>query len=206
MRKTARKSDKRLAPPGGRFAAAASLCSVLFFLAAPVFAGEGGGAHGGGSLMDWVWKLLNFGVLVFVLVKFLNKPLREHLRLRRDLIERSIREAKEAKELAQKALADVEERLRLKDREVEEIVSSAKASGEREKARLIEEGERMKAKILEQAKTNIEYEVKRAKDAIKAEAVEAAMRMAEEKIKAKMTVEEQGRLLEESLALLEGKK
>lgn len=209
MRKAARKSDRYpFLPGGGRFAAGpvASLCASLFLLAAPVFAEEGGGAHGAGSLMDWVWKLLNFGILVFVLVKFLHKPLREHLRQRRDLIEKSIGEAREAKELARKALAEVEERLRLKDREVEEIISSAKASGEREKVRLIEEGERMKTKILEQAKMNIDYEVKRARDAIKAEAVEAAMRMAEEKIKARMTEEEQEKLLQESLALLEGKK
>ncbi len=209
MRKEIRRSCKKPVCRGeGRFPVGfvVSVCALLFSLAAPVFAEEAGGAHGGGSLMDWVWKLLNFGVLVFILVKFLHKPLREHLRQRRDLIEKSIKEAQEAKELARKALSEVEERLRLKDREVEEIISSARASGEREKARLIEEGEKMKAKILEQAKTNIEYEVKRAKDVIKAEAVEAAMQMAEEKIKARMTKEEQERLLQESLALLEGKK
>jgi F-type H+-transporting ATPase subunit b len=177
-------------------------CLLAFAVCA--FAAEGGGEHGG-SVMEWVWRFLNFGVLVFVLVKFAGKPLKDYFQQRKSLIEKSIREAQEAKALAAKALVEVEERLKLKDKEVAEIKAAAVSSGEREKVRLIEEGERLSAKILEQAKSNIDYEVKKAKDVIKAEAVEAAMQLAEEKIKSKMTKEDQDKLLQESLKLLEGK-
>lgn len=183
------------------------LFSFLIFnlvIAASVFAAEGG-EHGGSSMREWVWRILNFLILVVILVKFLNKPLKDYLRQRRELIEKSIKEAQEAKEIAMKALAEVEERLKVKDKEIEEIISSARSSGEREKERLIEEGERLKVKILEQAKTNIEYELKKAKETIKAEAVEAAMQLAEEKIKTRMTKDDQERLLQESLKLLEGR-
>ncbi|HBU05557.1 MAG TPA: hypothetical protein DEA95_02975, partial [Nitrospiraceae bacterium] len=105
----------------------------------------------------------------------------------------------------QKALAEVEERLKARDREIGEIVSSAKESGEKEKARLIEEGSRMKEKILEQARTNIAYEVKRAKETIMEEASAIAIELAEKKLKEKLTEEEQLKLLEESLAKIEGK-
>lgn len=183
----------------------------LFFnfalFTATAFAAEGG-EHGGSSMMEWVWRILNFLILVVILVKFLNKPLKDYLRQRRELIEKSIKEAQEAKEIAMKALAEVEERLKVKDKEIEEIISSARSSGEREKERLIEEGEKLKVKILEQAKTNIEYELKKAKETIKAEAVEAAMELAEEKIKTRMTKDDQERLLQESLKslkLLEGR-
>lgn len=183
-----------------------AVCLMQSALYTNALAASGGAHHGGwGTPMEWVWRLLNFGVLVFILVKFAGKPLKDYLRSRRELIEKSITEAQEAKELARKALADVEERLRLKDKEIEEIKAAAAGSGEREKQRLIEEGERLKEKILEQAKTNIDYEVKRAKDVIKAEAVDAAMQLAEEKIKATMTKEDQDRLLQESLKLIEGK-
>lgn len=180
------------------------LAGFVVLSAGAAFAAEEGGEHGG-SLMDWVWKFVNFGILVFILVKFLNKPLKDYFRDRKALIEKSIKEAQEAKELARKALAEVEERLKLKDKEIEDIIAAARTSGEKEKARLIEEGERLKVKILEQAKSNIEYETKRAKDTIRAEAVDAAMELAEEKIKAKMSKEEQDKLLQESLRLLEGK-
>jgi F-type H+-transporting ATPase subunit b len=164
-----------------------------------------GGEGGGGSLMDWVWRILNFAILIFILVKFLNKPLKDYLRQRKELIQKSIKEAQEAKEIAMKALAEVEERLKVKDKEIEEIILSAKGSGERERQRLIEEGEKLKVKILEQAKTNIDYELKKAKEAIQSEAADAAIQLAEEKIKAKLTKDDQERLLKESLKLLEGR-
>ncbi|MFZ2196396.1 MAG: hypothetical protein WAV13_01595, partial [Thermodesulfovibrionales bacterium] len=78
-------------------------------------------------------------------------------------------------------------------------------SGENEKTRLMEEGDKLKTRILEQARTNIDYEVKRAKESIKQEAVEIAMELAEKKLKEKLSKEEQLKLLEESLAKIEGK-
>jgi len=151
---------------------------------------------------DWLWQIVNFAIFALILVVFLRKPLKTYLQQRKELIEKSIREAQEAKELAQKALAEVEERLKLKDKEVEDIITSARSSGEREKERLIQEGERLKVKILKQTKINIDYEVRRAKEAIKAEAVEAAMEIAEEKIKKRLTKDDQEKLLTESLKLL----
>ncbi|MBI5212518.1 MAG: ATP synthase F0 subunit B [Nitrospirae bacterium] len=180
-----------------------AICILLLVLQSSSAFASGG--EQGGSLMEWVWRIVNFAVLVLLLVKFVAKPLKGYLQQRKELIEKSIKEAQEAKALALKALAEVEERLKVKDKEIEEIISSAKGSGEREKERLIEEGEKLKVKILEQAKTNIDFEVKMAKEAIKAEAVETAMQLAEERIKAKMTKEDQERLLKESLKLIEGR-
>ncbi len=183
-----------------------SLFTIHYSLVA--FASSGGGeGHGEPSLFKaYFWPVINFLVLVSVMVYMLKKmDIKGFFRKRTELIEQTLREAREAKELAQKALAEVEERLKVKDKEIEEIVSAAKQSGEREKAHLIEEGDKMKAKILEQAKSNIDYEVKRAKEEIKQEAVEIAMELAEKKIKAKLTKEEQLKLLEESLNKIEGK-
>ena len=57
-------------------------------------------------------------------------------RKRTELIEQSLKEAKEAKELAQKALAEVEDRLKMIDKEVEEIIASAKCLGKRRRSGL----------------------------------------------------------------------
>ena len=180
-------------------------CAMLSVTLIAAAFGAEGGEEGGGSVMSWVWKIVNFGILVFLLVKFLGKPLTAFLRERKELIEKSIKESQEAKELAKKALSEVEERLKLKDKELEEIMAISKSSGDTERNRLIEEGERLKVAIVQQAKANIEQEVKTAKETIKAEAVEAAMQLAEEKIKARMTTGEQDRLLQESIKLLEGR-
>lgn len=185
-----------------------SIATVAFFVAGFAvfgYAAGGGGDHSGPTLMDWVWKIVNFAILVFILVKFAGKPVKDYLNERKRLIEVSIREAQEAKEMAKKALAEVEERLKLKDKEIAEIIAISKESGDFEKNRLIEEGNRLKEKIIEQARANIDHEMKLAREALKAEAAEASLKLAEEKIRTRMTVQEQERLMQESIKMLEGR-
>jgi F-type H+-transporting ATPase subunit b len=187
------------------------LFSVLFIVfliisvPAFVFATEGGEEAHTPLWKDYMWKIINFGILVLILWKFAKKPLQNFLRQRSELIEKTLNEAKEAKEAALKALQEVEERLKIKDKEVESIISASKKAGEEERERLIAEGYKLKEKILQQAKTNIEFEVKNAKELIKAEAVELAMELAEKKLKEKLTKEEQERLLEDSLIKIGGR-
>jgi F-type H+-transporting ATPase subunit b len=177
----------------------------LLLTSAAVLANEGGEAEP--SLFKaYLWPVINFIILIVLLTYAMKKAdIKGFFRKRTELIEQSLKEAKEAKELAQKALAEVEDRLKRIDKEVEEIIASAKLSGEKEKGRLVEEGDKLKEKILEQAKTNIDFEVKQAKATIKKEAVEIAMELAEKKLKEKLTKEEQLKLLEESVAKIEGK-
>jgi F-type H+-transporting ATPase subunit b len=154
---------------------------------------------------EYMWQIINFGILVFILYKFGKKPFQSFLKQRTELIEKTLKEARDAKELAQKALQEVEERFKTKDKEIEEILSASKRSGEEERERILEESNRLKEKIFEQAKVNIEFELKHAKEAIKAEAVELAMELAEKKLKEKLTKNEQEKLLEESLTKIGGK-
>jgi len=174
---------------------------------APYAFGSGGGGEGehGSVLKDYMWKIFNFAILIIILFKFARKPLQNFLQKRTELIEKTLNEAREAKEAATKALKEVEERLKLKDSELEAILSAAKKSGEHERNNIIEESARLKEKILEQAKTNIEFELKHAKEAIKAEAVELAMELAEKKLKDKLTKDEQEKLLDDSLVKIGGK-
>ncbi|MCL5023963.1 MAG: ATP synthase F0 subunit B [Nitrospirae bacterium] len=181
-----------------------AFCLANVTLVALAFGAEEAAAHGG-EWKEWLWKILNFAILVFLLVWFAKKPLKEFLKKRTELIEKTLKEAKEARELAEKALAEVEERLRLKDKEIQEILLRSQASGRREQGLLIEQGEQMKEKILEQAKNNIDHELRLAKESIKAEAVEIAMELAEKRLKEKLTKEEQIKLIEESLARMETK-
>ncbi len=159
--------------------------------------------HGEG-VMGWVWKVVNFAILVVILVKFLAKPMREYFRKRTELIEQSLKEAQEAKAMAEKALKEVEEKLRLKDEEMQRIVSTARASGEAEREQLIEQGKRMAEKIKEQAKENIAMELATAKEALRVEAAELALKLAEKKLKEELDEEVQRKLIEDSLKRLEG--
>ncbi|RMG73016.1 MAG: ATP synthase F0 subunit B [Nitrospirae bacterium] len=183
-----------------------SLCAVLLLLIAPVVwanAEEAAAEHHGTDWKEWLWKIINFAILVVILVKFLGKPMREYFKKRTEVIEQSLNEAREAKELAQKALEEVREKIKLKDEEIDRIIEAARASGVADRDELIKKGEEMSEKIKEQAKSNIEMELKNAKAKLRAEAAELAVKLAEKKLKEKLTEEEQLRLLEESIKKLE---
>ncbi len=169
--------------------------------------GIGGGSAGEHetTFKDWIWPIINFLILVAVLYYFARKPVREYFKKRTELIDQSLREAREAREIAQKTLEEVRERLKNTDREIEQILESAKQSGEKEKKNLIAEGEKMKQKILEQARSNIEFELQKAREKIKSEAALMALELAEKQLKEKLTKKEQEELLEDYLKRLEAK-
>lgn len=178
--------------------------AMVLALAGVAFASSAGGEGGGSHFKGDLYKVINFAILLGVLVYFVRKPFKEFLKTRTETIKKTLDEARQARELAEKALKEVQERLKYKDKELEEIVSASSRSGEAEKQALIAEGERLGAKIARQARVNMEMELQKARDAIRKEAVELAMELAEQKIRERLTPKEQAELLEESLRKLEG--
>jgi len=170
-----------------------------------VFAAEEGGEHVAFTWKDWFWPVINFAFLFFILVFFARKPFAEYFRNRTELIEKSLKEATEAKELAQKSLNEVRERLKNTDIEIGQIIESAKKAGEKEKEAIIADGERLKANILEQAKANIDFELQKAKEKIKSEAAMMALELAEKQIKEKLGQKEQEALIDGYIKRLEAK-
>lgn len=188
-----------------RLPAYSLLAFVLLVFTCPVIASSATeGAEHSSHWMDWVWRVINFAILLIVLIKFLAKPMKNYFRKRTELIEKSLKEAREAKELAQKALMEVEEKLRLKDKEIEHILSSARRTGEAERESLTEQGREMGEKIKEQARNNIEMELRSAMAALQAEAADLAIGIAEKKLKERLTEDEQLKIVDESIRKIEG--
>lgn len=182
------------------------LLTACFLLSSPSFSLAAEGAAHGGDWKEWLWKIINFGILVFILVKFAGKPLRDFLKQRTELIEKTMRDANAARQAAEQALAAIEDKLRLKDKEIEDILDRSRNSAKLEQELLISQGEQMKKRILEQARNSIDYELRLAKEALKAEAAEAAVGLAEKKIKERLTGEVQAALIEKSINLVESGK
>ncbi|MBF0606669.1 MAG: ATP synthase F0 subunit B [Candidatus Magnetobacterium sp. LHC-1] len=147
-------------------------------------AGDGEG-HGS-SLMQWVWLVVNFAIFASVLFYFLRKPAAAFFRQRTEMIEASLNEAKEARSIAEKALKEIDENLRLKDDEIARIIKSARELGEAEKERLISSGKEFAEKLIELTENNIADELKRAREDLREMAVEQAVELAERRIREKM--------------------
>jgi F-type H+-transporting ATPase subunit b len=169
-----------------------------------VLASEGG-EHVAFTWKDWFWPVINFAFLVFILVFFARKPFAEYFKNRTELIEKSLKDASEAKEIAQKTLNEVRARFGNTDRDIEDILASARKAGEKEKETIIADGERMKEKIIEQAKANIDFELQKAKEKIKSEAAMMALEIAEKQIKEKLGQKEQEALIDDYIKRLEAK-
>ncbi len=181
------------------------IIGINLILVSSAFAIGGGHGETHFTWKDWLWPIINFAILMGILVKFGGKPIKEFFANRTKLIEQSLSEAKEAKELAQKALNEVNARLSNTDKEIEQIVEAARKSGEKEKIAIIAEGERLKEKILEQAKSNIDFEVQKAKETIKSDAALMALEIAETQIKDKLGQKEQEALIDDYITRLEAK-
>jgi F-type H+-transporting ATPase subunit b len=177
----------------------------IAFVTAAFAAGGGGHAQQDYTWKDWQWLVINFAVLMFVLIFFGRKPAKEYFRKRTEMIEQSLQEAREAKELAQKTLEEVRARLKNTDQEIEQILEAARTSGAKEKEEIIAEGERLKEKIIEQAKANIDFELQKAKETIKSDAALLALELAEKRIKEKLGQKEQEELVDDYIKRLEEK-
>ncbi len=154
---------------------------------------------------EWFWPVINFIILFVALILVGRKKIKEYFKRRTEMVEKSLKDAEEAKEFAKKTLDEVKERLKNTDQEANKILDAAKRAGEKEKEALIAEGERLKNKILEQAKTSIEFELQKAKEAIKSEAAIMALELAEEQIKTQLGKKEHEVLIDEYIKKLEVK-
>lgn len=167
----------------------------VHILATFVIASGGEEGHGA-TWSEWLWRIINFSILVFLLYLLLSKfRLKELLTKRSEGIAKAIKDAEEAKETAKKGFAAIQDRLREKDKEMEGILNAARTDGEKEKASLIREGERMGEGLISQARENIDQEVRKAKESLREEAVNLALELAEGKIKENLKKEDQEHIL-----------
>src|SRR3990170_6485092 len=120
-----------------------ALCILSFAFAFVAFGAEEEAAHAP-WWKEYIWKAINFGILVIILYKFGKKPIQSMLQQRTEMIEKTLKEAREAKELAEKALREVDVRLKEKDKEIQEILSVTKRSGETERENLIQQGDKLR--------------------------------------------------------------
>jgi F-type H+-transporting ATPase subunit b len=183
-----------------------AILSPVSCLLSPDFAfASGGGEHHGIAWGELLWPFINFAILAAILIFFTRKPFKEFFKNRTANIEKSIKEATEAKKLAEKTLAEVRERLNNTEQETSQIIEAARKTGEKEKEALIAEGEHIKQRIVEQAKASIEFELEKAKQAIKSEAALLALEAAEKEIKKRLGSSEQEKLIDEYIKKIEVK-
>jgi F-type H+-transporting ATPase subunit b len=183
----------------------AGLMSMLISIAAFASEAAEGGHEGITFLGDWLPRLVNFGVIAFVVVYFTRKPIRDFFKNRSLEIAKAMQESKEARQRAVAALAEMERKMKDLEGETERLISDAKARGEQDKQALIEEGKKMASDIQEQVRQGIDVEVQKARAELQTEAALLAVDLAENRIKEKISQADHERIVSEYIAKVGGK-
>ena len=166
---------------------------------------HGDGHHASNSLSaeklkDLGFRIMNFAVLLFLLVKFGAKPIGSGLAARREEIKNEIEDLEARKKVAEQSFAEFETKLSAVEKEIDTVVEKAVAQAEVEKAKIIEKAEQAAEDIQRQAEMAIQKEVMEARRSLKDEVADQAAVMAEELIVKNLTDEDQVKIVEDYLA------
>jgi F-type H+-transporting ATPase subunit b len=141
-------------------------------------------------------QILNFGVLVFLLVKFGGPAVSKALTARHQQLKTELAAASEARAAAQARLERQEVRLAALEHEIAAIRAGIKQEAEVEKARLIEIAEERAGRIKAETVFLMEQQVKEAKAELQREAARAAVDLAEQMVRRSLNAGDQQRLVD----------
>jgi len=133
----------------------------------------------GRRLWDNVMLWVNFGILVFLFLRYAKKPLMDYLRGIRQDIEKHMNTLNGDYDNVKSAMDEESNRLKGIDQRLAEIRETVLGIGRREKEKIIEQGKIAAEKMIQDAKAYSSYKMAMAKKALSDELIDLAISMAE---------------------------
>ncbi len=151
------------------------------------------------TLVPWTFiiQIINLFIQVFLIKKFLFKPINEILEKRRNLADKEIREAREAKDEADSLKTQYENSLTNAHAEAAQIVSDAQKEAQNKADTLVREAEQQAAGIKAKAAADIEQEKKKAMNEAKEEIGSLAMDIAGKVVEKEINEADHKKLIED---------
>ncbi len=144
-------------------------------------------------IMQW----LNFGILLFLLYKFLYKPLLSFLDKRAETIKATMEEAVNGKESALKLLEEYKEKIAGIEKEADKIFNDARKKALGEKERIIKSARDEAEKIIAGAKREINLESEKARAELKKEISSMVIMCASKVLEREVKLSDHEKLIEE---------
>ena len=153
-----------------------------------------------------LWKFVNLGIFVLVMVYILTRKAKigDAFKARRENIQRELARAQQERDAALAKLKEVEERLARLDGEVVTIKEQSKREAAEERERIARSTETEITKLGEQAQREIERAGKTARHELRRYTAEQSVRLAEEIIRREMKPEDDARLITRNIEDLGG--
>ncbi len=173
--------------------------SLMFLLTAGIaWASEGGGGHGD-KWMNFLYRVINFVLVVGIIYKLVGKRIRDFFSGRSYQIESELTDLENRRKEAEAKLKEVEGKIANLEQEREAILQAAREQGEAVKAQIIEKAKKSAEQIKEQAKITAEQEAKAAFDQVKAELADKIVEAAEKIIQERLSGDIHKKLINEYL-------
>ena len=142
-------------------------------------------------------QLGTFLVAVFLLWRFLWKPLTNFMEARRHAIEQDIETARNSREKAEQLHAQVNQRLAEIDAETRRLLQQATDESKRTREQILQEAQAEARRLLDNAGRQIAEERTRAIRDLRAETVALSLLIAEKALKQSVDAQVQHRLVDE---------
>jgi F-type H+-transporting ATPase subunit b len=159
--------------------------------------GEGGFINLDKSL---IIQLVNFGLLLVVLIKFLYRPLLAKMEERSQAIKKSLEEAQAARAEAQREREQHAARIQAAHAEAQAIRAAALAEAAEEQRRLVEAARAEAARLVASARSELEQDVRRAKQELRQQVSDLAITIAERLISKSLRDDDHRRIVEDAIA------
>lgn len=170
---------------------------ALVLTPAVAFSAGGGHADSGAILKDFIYRCINFTLMVGLLAYFVTKPIRKGLKGRSEEIEKTLADAQAAKEAAEAKHREYSEKLAKATEEIAGIAESIRREGELERDRIVSAAQEMAAKIEKEAENKASSVVAMARTELREEAARLAVDLAEDLLKKQVSADDQKRLVDE---------
>jgi F-type H+-transporting ATPase subunit b len=174
---------------------------VVLFFACDAFALEEKTL--GRKIWDNIMLFVNFGILVFLFIKYAKTPMMNYLRSQRDSVEEGLNELTEKKQGVQSQRDAEADQIKDIDRIIEEIRSKILEMGKKEKEKIIQQGQALADKMIQDAKTYSENRIVSARQELSEEMVDMALSMARERLLKDMTDKDHDNLVNQFVANLQ---
>lgn len=150
-------------------------------------------------LMDSLLLMVAVIVLFFLLSYLLFNPARDLLKKRREFVQSQLADAEKDKISAREFKREYDGKLKVVDKEAEEILSEARKKAMKRENEIINEAKSEAALIIQRANKEVELEKSKVKDDVKQEMISVASAMAGKFVAASLDEGKQQQLINEAL-------
>jgi F-type H+-transporting ATPase subunit b len=180
------------------------VCGMAFASGGGESSGGHGGGHSSGQMLDLLYRVINFSLLVIILFIVVRKTsIKDFFSNRREEIKKNFEDLNEKKVLAERHYQDLEKKIKDFESSRTEIIAQYKAEGIAERDRIIAEAEQRSKQILNQAELTIQREIQAAGERLKREVLDSSARQAQEILAREMKDSDQDHLVDEFIKSIE---